>query len=256
MEWLHTTITDRERGIVLGVYNGAPGKPVVIFWESPLPDCNGKFPFQQGPIGYYIVNGGKCSPVISFKPNIKWHSADMQKGGTSSNMSAYMEEASDQCDLSGEGTPSGNHVPKWAEEWFHGSAAAEMTRAYAANQRANVSGFQAIEAELVCQGDPRMDDLMFVMARRLGLVVINPFALMGNPDAKGPFADCGFFGHLSGKPVNDFFTHDAWMIQGVDHQIKEGSFTTCYKIFAPIPGKTIDRNAPFGEACSVILEKT
>jgi len=253
MDWLRTTRTDRHRGIVIGVANPKPERPIVIFWESPMPDCNGVFPFQQQPLGFYFVNAGKCSPVIEFKPSIKWNAAVVNKGGNSSTESGRPIEASDDCDFSGEGTADALQPPDWAKWYFGGAASAEMAKSAAAHSRANLTGFDAIEAELVCQGDARFYDPMMVTGRTLGLVVVNPFGLL--PKKGGGL--CGGFGQLAGGRINDFFSHEGWMLLGVDHQIKEGSFVTTYKILMAVPGKTINRTAKAGAGpCAIRLPPT
>ena len=100
---------------------------------------------------------------------------------------------------------------------------------------------QPIEAELIVQGDPS-DQLVhpqLILGKKLSLVVINPYHLLGDGDNGCP-------DWLARPACNDILSNKNWMIQGVDHSIREGSYVTTFKLSLPAPGASLNPNEPFG----------
>jgi hypothetical protein len=244
MQWLHEKVTIDDKAITVATDNSIPGKPIVVFWEADLPSCDGRFP-RQDQIGTYIVNGGGCSPVLSFKPTINFSQ------GTSVNKNADAVKACDE--LTGKGSPNNLPAADTTQAQHPKDANEKKAKAEAENARAQsttVGGNKAVEAELVVQGDPRFYSTIFLKGKMMSIIVINPFFIRGSGESCGDWT--------AKPPCNHFLSNRNWIIQGVDHQIKEGSFTTSFKVRLVVPGNVFDASVKqLGGvgSCGPLLEK-
>ncbi len=239
MKWLSTFTTDREKGIVPS-WNSAVQGGELIFWEDTFPGCNqGIDPCGGRSIGTYIVNGGKCSPVLSFNPSVKWNFMNTRgEGGAAGPGTAEAVKVEGGCETSGHGTQTQVPISEYAWDTGGGpnDAAKRQVKAAVAHERANMT-FSSIECELRVQGDPTLTEPLKLVGRFVSIAVINPYRLTGGG------SDLNW---LATSDCNEVFSNRAWMIKGVSHEIREGSYTTTLQLFLATPGSNIDKGLPLG----------
>lgn len=238
------------------------GLGVIPMWEPQRPDVlvllvdpseSSSMCDKNSSVGTFIVNGGKCSPVIEFTPSINWirGMANFNAGG----------------DTSGPGTTKSNFhetEKNKRQEGVHPDTAGlqqqntitqQAWRAYgpriawrqstksiqvhAKASRITDINAMPIEATLKILGDPRAKFCNAVKGDYCSIVAINPFHLSGE-DNEG----CGDW--LADPPCNCILSNKNWMILGYNHSIKEGSYTTTLKLMLGAPGINIDADKPLG----------
>lgn len=272
-DWLvHTRADDGTcegseygKGILLNWDNRCP-TPRLLMWADPYPTCQRAYSDGRC-IGTYIVNGGKCSPVVKFEPDMKWiFNAAMKSGGNMTPATGTARQMDSggasrlNCNTSG-GRENRNmpDVPDSALARNPETAQDITIDNTRMHTRTNaIQGMLPIEATLVVQGDPTIGSIYESIGKSIGLVVINPFFIRDEDDVV-PFQrtpGCPYWdtlvrqenggGALSQQVVNEVLTNRNWYIKGVSHSIKEGSFQTTYKIFLPAPGADISADLPFG----------
>ena len=201
-------------------------------------------------IGSYVVNGGNCSPVIEFKPDIQWIAASMAyaTGGTVAGNSPSTQASKGPLDCLGNNRVSphlygreNNHMrvgPSLSITMNEGELAGRLAKAlgwsYSStylNNVANIVFGGGITAELVIQGDPSYVSPFFLIGRTVSLIVMNPYSITGTNTCDWKTTD---------KP-NNVLTNNNWLIQGVTHTISSGVFRTTMKLSMLTPGQ----NAPF-----------
>jgi len=252
MKWLEPFMTDKGKGI--HPTWSPTEKNTVIFWEDAAPDCeNGAPPESIQPLGTFIVNGGNCSNVISFNPKISWIPAlaKLSRGGSTSPMTGKPQEKSQKCNvqLGGEDNkdntagiqraipPTGAAIDNYGKEAGYYTDKSQNANAKAASY--HVEGLAAIEADLVIQGDPSdyFCDIQRMIYKTVAIVVINPFHLAGG----------SFCGDWLAKPgCNNVMSNKNWLIKGVSHSIRIGSYTTTLKITLIAPGIDIKEGETLG----------
>jgi hypothetical protein len=259
------------KGIVMNWDNRCP-TPRVLMWADPFPTCKPD-DIANRCIGTYIVNGGKCSPVVKFEPDMKWiFNAALRSGGNmtpSTGRARQMDNSGPNgganqptaCQVSGGRMDRNMPTVPNAEFARGGDAQARAMQNTQANTRTNaIQGMLPVEATLVVQGDPTIGSVYESIGKTIGLVVINPFFIRDEDDIKKPFQrvpGCPYWDTLvrqysNNEPtqqvINEVLTNKNWYIRGVSHSIKEGSFQTTYKIYLPVPGADISAGLPFGGA--------
>lgn len=241
-EWLFTKATKNNppRGFIVGHCNLVKAKPMVIFWEAPHPDCKGVCDNPKN-LGTFIVNGGKCSSVISFTPKIQLGMTNKNFGGGIPETTAKATLSTHNCKTDGTGTAHRNIVSGPTASQYAATGGEVISEAAAANIRAHMPDqISAIEAELLIQGNPVFDEPMMAGAALFAsVIVINPFML--RPKKGSSCADW-----LADPPMNTFLSNKSWSVNGIHHEIKEGSFTTTLKLQLALPGVDINRGAPLG----------
>jgi len=257
--WIRGYTTDRGRGMRMA-WNDAKEDPEIIFWEDGSPDCDEVKSNKQG-LRTYVVNGGQCSPVISFQPDMNWIFALAARVG--GNIDSYNTSArkqhqdNDKCDFGddpagvgsqggsqgkyanrGAGTTTSNAPNSNAFRDFGEQVGKEVNKNEAENHRANTN-FLPMSAQLVIQGDPELDHPFKLRTARIGLIVVNPFRVILNADG------CDW---TSVSDCNDILSNSNWIIWATSHDIKEGSYTTTLKLKLTAPGSEINKNSPLGGA--------
>lgn len=224
----------------------------LTLWADPKATCQSDFTPTQlnGRIAaVYIINGGSCSPVLSFNPTVRWNFfAALKGGGSTIPTSGKMQKQSEgaavaACAISGGVGPrvethSSSNMINYVNDVKTLVQAATVKHTLA-NQ-----GVSAIEAELRIQGDPSLyySSPIYGAGKTVGIVFINPFYLDAEPGETCP----SWTTLTSGDSVcNSTFTNKAWFIRGVDHQIREGSYITILKLTLPLPGSEM-LDAPLG----------
>jgi hypothetical protein len=241
---------------------GSNGRPTpirltgrLILWADPHPNCANMSNNNTNVKAAYLVNGGSCSPVLSFNPTMRWNfQALATSGGNLTTETGRAGPTTDarqllDCNLPGQGLSQqtvvsgnfGNQIPRLAQP--------QMTANMAAHRRANILTY-AVEAELKVQGDPSnfACSPLFGTGQHLALIVTNPFYISNplNSDGSEDTTDTSSGGcnavwtTLTASSCNTILTSDRWFIKGVDHQIKEGSYVTTYKLFLPAPGNEVN----------------
>jgi hypothetical protein len=231
--WFNSVTTDRRLGFT-AIWNSGSREPELWFVEDTREYCNTST--NDTCVGTYIVNGGDCSPVISFSPQAKWvFSANMNSGGgtgAANSSRAVPQRAIHPRGCEGQGT---------SEQRRQGGA----TRTLAAPQ--NATNYRTpekvmprqqeamaahetaaqyhelsapMEGELKVHGDPRFVHQYSWVGKKLGIIVINPFSIH---NANG----CEW---IAAPMCNPIYSDKNWMIMGVSHQISEGSYTTTFKV--------------------------
>jgi len=260
-KWIEPFKTDGNKGIMPTIDNtanaglllfGASGyTPTVIFWEDLMPGCNESKACAHT-LGTFIVNGGRFSNVISFNPNINWPAAfgKMSRGGNSGAAVTGRTQAQvRRCNVQGGPTSTAGiqqsiAVTDQARNTFGEDAAAQQAQGQNAHDRANsvnTEGLQPINAELKIQGNPYQSfvDLKLIVGTTCAIVVINPFRLVGGGTA-------GFCEWLAEPQCNEVLSNKSWMVKGVSHSIKEGSYVTTLNLFLATPGVDIDAGLRLG----------
>jgi hypothetical protein len=224
----------------------------LILWGNAFPTCaTPNQTYGDRLRALYIVNGGKCSPVYSFTPNIKWNfTAAMAAGGLATPVVGKQQTAREQlkassgpnCALFGEAPRYQGGVANTTADNHGAKAGIETLRSAAEHLRANFL-HNSIEAELRIQGDPSdwLCSPIFGYGSTVAIMVINPFFLK-NPPEDNP-NDCTQWGNTldesddeEGSKCNEILSNRNWFIQGVDHQIKDGSYITTIKVVLHNPG--------------------
>jgi len=249
-KWIEPFVTDQDKGIIPSVDNTA-SIPTIIFWEDLMPGCN-ESKACAFTLGTFIVNGGKFSNVISFNPNINWPAAfgKMSRGGNSgAATTGRTEPKSKKCRVqAGDGSTAGVQssiaVTDQARNAYGEDATARQDEGQNAHDRANsinTEGLQPITAELKIQGNPafRFVELKLIVGTTCAIVVINPFRLVGGVAA-------GFCEWLAEPQCNVVLSNKSWMVKGISHSIKEGSYVTTINLFLATPGIDIDSGLPLG----------
>ena len=253
--WTEPFRTDRDKG-VLFQWDNIPSSPTVTMWEDNEIECDERPSCGANHIGTFIVNGGKCSNVISFNPNINWPTgfAAMAKGGgagatQNSEGKKKDNERPKGCAPQG-GSQAGlmqsiPHTRQGTDYYGTDKNTKQTEKSQMAHNKANINreGIQPIEAELRIQGHPghKFVDAWDIHAAYAAIVVINPFNLAG------PWWDgCGDWQVLADSGCNTVLSNKYWKVMGVNHQIKEGSYVTTLKCVLPVPGVDISEGQPLG----------
>lgn len=226
-ELLKDKMTTNDKNFHIATCNMLSNRPKIMIWESSLPDCKGNTKLPN--IGTFIVNGGQCSNVLEFKPQIQYIITNLAQGG---GIDQKIENVKGQdtsqgsikkqtCGVSGHGTKQITTVSDPARNEDPKNALHKTTQAFAAAARA-LTPTAPIQAELVLQGVECLDDTVQLCAgHECTIIVINPFYIEKKADCKDWLMVSGF---------NGFLSSCHWFIAGVSHEIREGSFTTTLKV--------------------------
>ncbi len=256
--WIRPFTTDQDKGVKIAWRDTNGCKPTLVLWEDGNPPCNKKNTCDQSrSIGNYIVNGGRCSPVIEFNPQIKWNWAVVANtgGGVNKDDASNLPQRDDkdECDfddvLNGQGAGSTTHnVVDRPAVCVYGKEAGNKVRKHdKRHHRANRT-YESIRGELRIQGDPSLDDPIQLKFATAGIIVINPFHLSNKSGTGCPeWLPSGVSGSaLANSTCNEILSNQCWIVNGVSHEIRLGSYTTTLNLFLPAPGSNINRNLPMG----------
>lgn len=230
-----------DKGVVL---INDPSKPnTLLILKDPTPSLReNNFVDNQRHLGTFIVNGGKCSNVLEFNPSFdvvsvlaQMSSGGNTKGGLSSDNELKETTKTDlekkQCDNAG--VQQTITLTQQIEDTAGKDAPSETNKSQQAHIRANrlfdIQG-TAINAELRIVGSVNPTFFSFkALGSLLSIVVINPFTIRGGKTGEG----CGDF--LKRAECHPYFSNRKYMLQGVDHSVKEGSFVTTLKVTLAAP---------------------
>ena len=237
--WLQSVVTKNDLGILI---NYDPNTASVVFQEDPTQGscCRGSY-------GTYVINGGNCSPVLSFNPTISWPKGMIPggggvAGGSSTGINNIPVEPT--IDIERAGTQT-SVVPQ-QHEWLWrnpddqpSKTALGIAAHMEANSRVEGSAKGGMTAELKIIGDPEYINPVSLVGRWLSLVVINPFHITNRGQ------DCVW---LTTSNCHATLSNKKWLIRGVSHQIQNGSYVTTFNLMLPQPNVDIDANDTLGGA--------
>jgi len=239
--WLSSVTTANDLGILI-LYD-AKG-PSIIFQEDPT-----KFNCSVNPqcgqnIGTFIVNGGNCTPVLSFNPKIDWNKLSLPDGGDSAAGPAAVnstKEEPEPCIEKGPGTQTGITIQESDWLWrIPEEMAPKNAEAFGkhleANSKFSVKG--TIEAELKLFGRPDLYDTIRLIYQTVSIIVINPFFISQKND-------CTW---ITTSNCNRILSNKYWRIKSVSHQINNGSYITTLNLYLAAPNDTLPASAGLGGA--------
>ena len=241
--WLNGVNTENKRGIRQDFDN--ENSLTMVFQEDPtsLAQC-------KNSIGTYVVNGGNCSPVISFNPKINWILENSGTGAVSGGASSPSGSANrndrikanplwrEDETIGGEQKAAIDEVqrgwrPKSAQVGETSESLTNHSKATRGNELVN-----PIEAELTVQGNPKFAynyGQGGIANKTMAIVVLNPAVIRG----------CTW---IAKDPVNEILSNRAWQVMGVDHQITDGKYVTTFKVMLPAPNADLNYQTPLGGA--------
>ena len=247
---MDTFVTRENKGVFMMYPSGANSNALYLVQADSVfcvqrrgqlaAQC-GNFPF----LGTYVVNGGDFSPVIRFDPKITFVGAPRKfsggQGGGGANIQAAVQQTS-SCDPQEEtemeqqissSTTGGqrivlngavandawNKTPPKDLPKLQAQAAAGALRAEVAS-KPFLQG--SITARMTIQGDPRLLWSLNVIGSVLKIIFINPFtiATLGEPQLGG------VTDWLATPLINSVISDGYYLVQGADHHVSEGSWTT------------------------------
>lgn len=230
-------------------------KDLLIVLQDPGPNPGEPATDCTSSLGSFIVNGGKCSPVIEFNPTFNWtagYSTFASGGSTNStekSTSSLKEEAKMTCQEKPQGTSVGsstginNSDPSLnghGTDRTHDETNKSQTAHLKASRITEVN-VHPIKADLKILGDPRPQFIILNkwLGKTIGIIAINPFFITGSNNN-----NCGDW--LAKPLCNEILSNKGWVVQGINHSIREGTYTTTLKVFLPTPGIEIAHPDPLG----------
>jgi hypothetical protein len=233
--WTNSLTTDRKQGMFF-VTTPTLIDGNVILMESNQDECllNGSTCEASSAsqiYKVYIVNGGDCSPVISFDPKIEFQAFTPQGGGIQGPLGSRPIKTRSCGNTSGRKFKSTNmgvqtqvQVPVSNLHYRSPDDAGDKeARGLGANAAASkqIEGVSNMEVDLVVQGDPTYIGMTWV-GKQISIIYLNPPA----PKSNGFACDW-----LATPTVNAAFSKTNYLIKSVNHQIGEdGKYTTTLKV--------------------------
>lgn len=271
--WISNWRTDRLKQWIME-WDSANGR--LVFWEDRAPVCSAqsKQYWQSNCVGYYVVNGGKGSPVLEFNPRVKWNfgagplsniggiTADKigpfpetkETGGTAQFGNAKAKGRAECPPLQRPDNPGSGHtaqvpIDKATRAFHMARSGEEAAKAQEQQYKSMPLAMQPITADLVIIGDPTIMPPGVAMAgKTCTLVVRSPYFI--TEKNKSDFATSGQkqLDWLSNPEIHPVFTNSAWRVKSIMHRIEAGRYTTTLTLFLGAPGIDGDPNAPWGLA--------
>lgn len=236
--WVRNYKTDNGRGIRITIDNQDKQGRTLILWEDQK-----KNEGCQASLGTFLVNAGNCSNALSFTPNINLIVAQAiyGRGGGQGPMGAAGVKKQDDPLFSGatgdksvggiERPVVGNEVAK--NNYGPSETMEKISQSQEENAIANslnAPNSFPVEAELKTMGLPYQEfvDLKRIVGQSISIVVLNPFSLHGSGDK-----DCPMW---LAQPLCSSLSDKNWMIKGIAHSIRDGSYITTFKVFRATVG--------------------
>jgi hypothetical protein len=244
--------TERGKGI-LPIFSPTEYNELLLLEDPTGPDESAACGGNGKALGTYIVNGGKCSTVMEFNPSFNWiravagFSAGGGTSGAGSTRSNFQEDEKTKDQEKDHGSTAGlqQQVTISQQAWdAYGpkNAYTETMRSQQAHSQASRLtdiNIDAIEADLRILGDPREQFCQTMGGNSISIVAVNPFRITG-----GSNGSCGDW--LAQPGCNEILSNKNWMVFGVNHSIKEGSYTTTLKLKLADPGTNLRKKSPLG----------
>ena len=233
--WLSSIVTKNDKGVLICYDQNKTG---IVFQEDVSENkCCVRHKAT------YIVNGGNCSPVLEFSPSISWGMGNVPgaggaSGGSSSGSNTEVKPTlnANQIEIQQAGTQTSpaiqQHENMWRVPEDQAKGAAEGNAAHL-EANAKIEKIQGFTAQLKIMGNPRYSNPMRLIGQTLSIVVINPFNLKNSIWITNP--NC-----------NPILSNKNYMIQGVSHQISNGSYVTTFQLTLSQPHKDIGAKEGLG----------
>lgn len=245
--WIAPYRTENDKGVI-AFWDYQKGDTIVLM-EDPSESCNERKDCQKT-VGTFIVNGGKCSNVINFTPKINWtvaYALFSRGGGLGPGTGEALKHDKGCVDDQDEetGIQQTINVTLNAFNTYGPKEALRQTKksqqAHSKAEMVFTGAITPIEAELSIQGvtDPDLLNPAFIKDKFVSIIVVNPFHLLSGMDG-----ECGEW--LAMPTFNEVLTNKFWKVEGVNHQISEGSYVTTLKVKLFAPGIHYNLNNPLG----------
>jgi hypothetical protein len=245
-KWIEPFRTNMNKGITALWDASSPKQQTLILLEDTAPNHDEAVDPCDVNIGTYVVNGGKCSPVVSFTPSINFVEG-MSNLNTGGDVGASSTGATEVVKKEGQiQTPETGYSTRQPTQQNSNdikgmkNAKKDDPKSQQAHTKANtLINSRTMTADLVLQGDVRPEFLHPILRRgaTVSLIVLNSFHIFGD-------SACGDW--LAQPGCNEVLSNKNWLIMGCFHEIKEGSFTTTLKLELTAPGIDTDAGSPFG----------
>lgn len=202
---------------------------------------------KRSSLGTFVVNGGKCSSVIRFDPKFNLISKMAVKstgGGTGSSSDSNTKKANQletteekdcvpgsQEDEKSTGNQQAlSTTNNSAENIAPDRIAEEVGKSNIANLKANTDAefrIADIQAELTVMGMPTemfVNQNLFLYSP-VSVIVMNPFFVSDGLDRF-----CGEWSYVVASGCNEVLSDRNYFCAGVNHSIREGSYTTTLRV--------------------------
>lgn len=247
--WIHDFMTKDKKGLVVLNDNTQKDPTLIVTEQMKLEE--GEQYSDSMSLGTFIVNGGECSLVLDFTTNFNWllgipaHDAG---GGVDQNGQALKAHASynDSVDATPQQPNAGVSTQtvvnqRSLDTRSQEDAGEQQGIANRENNKTTTApgGGSPIEAQLRIMGIPD-DDFVFPIFRGklvCGIIVVNPFGL----SQEGTCANW-----LQTSLCNKVLSNKYWVIEGCNHMIKDGNYTTTFKLTLPVPMISFTPGTPIG----------
>ncbi len=250
--WLGVNKSKKGKGLLPYFTTEEDGDHLTIREAEVVNNCSPPPVSQNSTNKMYIVNGGYESRVISFEPQIKWHfGGKVDTGGFipfgSSKALSQIVPGIEPCPpaagtLEGPGKeakegPTTSHSP--IDEELLKIYGPDAGKVKAKTDKINLASqpiWNPITATMRIQGDPDLDTIGSLIGKYVTVIFLNPFKPSLVPKASGAILDWTLQ-TIGTDPstCNGVLSSKKWMIQGISHDISEGSYTTTLRLYL-IPG--------------------
>jgi len=244
VKWKAPYKTDKGYGLK-PMFNNETSTPHIMYVESGCKTVN-KTIFDLCE-RTYIVNGGKHSPVISFNPTIAWTpqvTAEAYGGGagstaTGASIKRKASQEDNDCIVVGAAKNVGERTAIPPTEQVvdnEGPDNAQKATDEGMNAQANANNnfTEPLNAELIVEGDPEMDRALMWFEKYISIVVVNPFhPVVVRQGSKGQIKNSEW---LANPTCNPILTSKTYRITKINHDMKEGSYTTTISVDDATPG--------------------
>lgn len=241
----------KGKGVILLHDPSMPNDLIIL--EDPRPSDDEKTETEG--VGTFIVNGGNCSSVLEFNPIFNFISAmgSLSSGGSTKPFGTdpvvKEDPKSKQKCIQNGNKDVGNQqtvtITQSAAYTDGKNASDEANKSQEAHLRANrlVSITPSpISAELKIVGntDPRFFSFFSSVGTPISIIVISPNYISD----VGLGGGCGDF--LKRTDCHPIFSNKSWMLMGLNHSVRDGSYVTTLKVILPAPSIDLCASSPLG----------
>ena len=241
--WIHDFQTEDGTGFT--IIEDCQKENTLIITEQLTPK---EKDFQEAKLslGTFIVNGGECSLVLDFTTNFNWLLSLSREviGGTIDQNGQALKSEAKEPEKSQGGLSTNTIVNSRAIETRSQEEAGKKTTE--ANQEAlkaikTMGGNGAISAQLRLIGMPTEEFIFPLFKGKLfcSVIVINPFNLEQSGEENCP-------NWLQTSLCNKVLSNKNWIINGVNHMIKDGNYTTTLNLTLTAPMAEYPPGTPVG----------
>ena len=251
--WCSQVRTDRGKALVPTYCSDEKGGKVII-WEDPIPRNNENAIIDRNvSLGTYVVNGGKDSRVISFRPSFKFQAISGVKGGVlgAENVNSNIDTNAQNPGHTGKGLSYKENKSRGQEVYqpavenlrdISGGTDPNLHTDRAMNAHAqafaHLASIPPITADLEIIGEPSFPNRQNSFGKTISIIYINPFNIMTGSGG------CGSW--LAAPLCNEVLSNRGWRVQSVNHNIELGKYTTTIQLLLPAPGASLGTDKPLG----------